>query len=158
MSDIEHKLKVLSEIAERLNQAGITWALGGSAMLYLNHISEEFHDLDLMMMEADADAAKNILLGMGTLLQSKPNEHYYSASFLEFVIMDTDVDVMAGFHIIKDGVDHDCSLAAEDISQEVMIHGQRIPLHSVEMWKNYYELMDRPAKVKLIEEKTYNFG
>ena len=39
-------LALLKRIAHRFNQAGITWALGASMMLYFKGIARDFHDLD----------------------------------------------------------------------------------------------------------------
>ncbi|NCB32494.1 MAG: hypothetical protein EOM64_01195 [Erysipelotrichia bacterium] len=145
------KLNVLSEIAGQLNEAGITWAAGGSAMLYLNHIAEEFNDLDLMIMNKDADEVRRILLNMGTLHASKSNISCSSECFMEFTVKDVDVDVMAGFYILKDGIYYDRSLRAEDIECWVTVNGQSIPLHSVNVWRRNYELMGRKTKVELID-------
>ncbi len=152
MLELEHKLLVLSQVAERLNKEHITWAVGASLLLYLKGKTDTFHDIDLMLLEEDVDRAKAVLSELGELQPANPNAQYKTRTFLEYVINQVDFDVMAGFVIVKDGKDYDCSLKKEDIVETVSIHGQDIPLQSLAAWKYYYELMGRENKVKMIEK------
>ena len=97
----ERKLALLKRIAHRFNQAGITWALGASMMLYFKGIARDFHDLDLMIVNEDASIAQRILSEMGVLQPPMPNPKYKSKMFLEFVIDGIDVDLIAGFAIVS---------------------------------------------------------
>lgn len=147
----EKKLQVLSDIAEQLNQNGITWALGGSAMLYFHHVVSDFHDLDILTDCRDALKVRKILRDMGTLHDSSNGKQYRTEYFFEFTVSGVEIDIIAGFAIIKDGIAYDCSLNAEDITDKVTVNGQKIPLHSVQVWRRYYELMDRQEKVRIID-------
>ena len=60
MKDIEYKLKVLTKIGTQLNEAGITWAIGASLLLYFQGITDEFNDIDIMVMEKDVLRLKEI--------------------------------------------------------------------------------------------------
>lgn len=147
----EDKLRVLSSIAARLNEKNITWAVGASALLYFNKIVGEFNDLDLMVDDKDALAAKEILLTMGTLHHSDPNRRYRTKHFFEYTIDGVEVDLIGGFVILREDVEQDCSLHADEIAAKVQVNGQTIPLHSVPVWRSYYEWMGRGEKVKLID-------
>lgn len=57
---IQHKLEILSQIAKKLNEGHITWAVGGSLLLYFKGIVDEFHDIDLMVHADDAEEAKSL--------------------------------------------------------------------------------------------------
>ena len=46
---------MLLKIAHRLNEAGVEWALGASMMLYFKDITSDFHDIDLMVVDRDAE-------------------------------------------------------------------------------------------------------
>ena len=148
---VEEKLLVLSEIARRLNEAGITWAIGASALLYFHRITDEFHDLDVMVDEKDALSAKEILLAMGTLHPSEGEGKYRTKYFFEFSVDGVEVDLIGGFAILKDGAAYDCGLDASQIVGSTTVNGQAVPLQSVQVWRRYYELMGRPAKVALID-------
>ena len=68
-------------------------------------------------------------------------------------IEDVEVDMMAGFGIIHEGKEYDCSLYENQIVKHVEVNGVRIPLQSVDLWREYYHLMNREHKVKLIDER-----
>jgi hypothetical protein len=58
---------------------------------------------------------------------------------------------MSCFIIVKDGIDYDYSLKKEDIKDFINIDNELIPLDSLTRWRKFYELMDRPNKVKMID-------
>ncbi len=149
--ETERKLEVLAAIARKLNARGVTWAVGGSMLLYFKHITSEFHDIDLLVTNEDAETAKEILLGMGTFVPSKAKPQYRTKTFLEFVVNGVEVDVLAGFAIVKDGTEHDCSLKKSDILEYITVCNEKIPLHSVALWRRYYELMGNESKVRMID-------
>ena len=150
----------LKRISERLNGAGITWAVGGSMMLYLRGRSTNVHDIDLMVDEREVERAKDILDGMGKgagwhgglpLQPDKNNGQFQTRHYHQFVIDGTDVDLIAGFVIVKDGVAHECPLLRKDITERHDLEGTPVPLHSLSVWKEYYALMGRTEKVALCE-------
>ena len=145
------KLAVLKRIANEFNKAEITWALGASMLLYLKEIIEDFHDIDIMVIQEDVKTAQEILSKIGTLQPANPNAKYQTKVFLEYVIDGVDVDVMAGFAIIRDGTVFDCSLKKEEIVEFYELDGEKIPLQSLALWQKYYELMGRDTKVQMIQ-------
>ena len=149
--DTETKIVVLKRIAHRFNEAGLVWALGASMLLYFKHITPEFHDIDLMVADDDADRARQILCEMGTLQPPNPSGRYKTKCFMEFVIDSVDVDMMAGFAIVSSGQTHDCSLQKEQIVETLTLDGEAIPLQSAALWREYYALMGRTAKVDIID-------
>ncbi len=101
MDDIKHKLTVLARIAEEFNHKDVTWAIGASLLLYFKGITSEFHDIDIMIGEEDAETVKDILLHFGDIQQPNPNAKYKTKSFLEFHVDGVDIDAMAGFVIVN---------------------------------------------------------
>ena len=65
--DADTKITVLKRIAARFNEAGITWALGASMLLYFKRIAPEFHDIDLTI----ADHIGIILMRMSLPAESR---------------------------------------------------------------------------------------
>ena len=149
---MEHKLKVLSRIAEDFHRANITWAVGASGMLYLRGIVDHFNDLDIMVDEAHIHEAKAILDTMGILQERIPNPNFKTKHFLEYVIDHVEADVIAGFVITKDGTDHHLPFDATHIDGTVTVNGQQIPLQSRSDWQHYYILLDRPHKAQMCAE------
>jgi hypothetical protein len=149
---MEHKLNVLKKIAKELNENHITWALGASMLLYFKGVVEEFHDIDLMILNEETTDVKRILDSLGIRQPDNPNGKYKTKTFMEYVIDGVDIDVMAGFAICCEEKVIDCSLNKNQIVDEVFLEGERIPLQSLELWLRYYELMERNDKVKIIKE------
>ena len=47
--ELDKKLSLLKRIAEKFNEAKLTWALGASMMLFFNQLISDFHDIDIML-------------------------------------------------------------------------------------------------------------
>ena len=152
---MEHKLQVLSRIAQALNSQNIVWAIGASGMLYLNGITDTFHDLDLMVEVAHIHEAKAVLDTMGSLQERIPNPNFKTRHFLEYIIDGVEADVIAGFIITKDGEDHHLPFDASHIERIVTVNGQQIPLQSRSDWQHYYMLLDRPNKAQMCAENPH---
>ena len=154
MAGTEEKISLLKRIAHRLNEAQVEWCLGASMMLYFKEIVSEFHDIDLMISVDDVEVVESILSEMGTLCPSDqvPNPMYQTKCFMEYVIDAIDVDVMAGFAIVREGEVYDCSLCKEQITDQLMLEDEVIPMQSPRLWCTYYRLMGRNAKADMIEK------
>lgn len=149
---MQSKLNTLAKIARQLNDANIVWALGASMMLYLRGIVEEAHDIDIMVAESDAEAARREMDGLGQLQPKTASGQYLTHTFLEYVVDGVDVDVISGFVIVKDGTAHEMPFDGSHIDQRETLLGVEIPLQSLADWQQYYELMGRSAKARMIAE------
>ena len=149
--NMEKRLAVLTRLAALVNGEGIPWALGASGMLFLRGIASSFHDLDLMIRVEDASRVEVLLRTVGTLMPEKDSAGYGTKRFMEFVVDGVDVDVIAGFAIADGGRMHDCSFAPEQADAYATLGGERIPLHSLALWRRYYALMHRWDKVRMID-------
>ena len=150
MNQIKHKLEVLAFIAEKLNRENITWAVGGSLLLYLKGKAKDFHDIDIMVIEEDVQRLKHILLEFGRLQASPSDAKYRTRTFLEFIVDNTDIDILAGFVIVNNGKEYDCALKRDEICETATVNGEKIPLQSLERWKYYYTLMGREDRLNMI--------
>jgi len=151
MENLENKLTVLSHIAKELNQKNVTWAVGASMLLYFKGIISEFHDIDIMVAEEDVEIVKEVLLLFGSIQAPNPNIKYKTKNFLEFIVDGIDIDVMAGFIIINKDKEYYFPLKKENINDYTEVNEVKIPLQSLKEWRNYYELMGRYEKVKMID-------
>lgn len=151
MDNVTKKLTLLSQIAKELNSRNITWAIGASMLLYFKGIVSEFHDIDIMVSEEEIDVVKEVLLSFGMIQETNLSETYKTKHFLEFIVDNVEIDVMAGFVIINEDKEHHFTLKKAHIKDFTEIKGIRIPLHSLEEWRTYYQLMGREEKVNLID-------
>lgn len=140
-------------IGNLINQKNITWAIGGSVLLYLKGIVEDFNDIDIMVTEEDVESLKELMLAHGQLIKHLPNSKYQTKHFYEFNIDEVDIDIIAGFTIVNNNQLHYFPLDKKDITEFIELDGAKIPLHSIMQWRLYYELMERTEKLKIIDEK-----
>lgn len=152
MESVKKKLMVLSNIARKLNQRNLTWAIGGSLLLYFKGITNEFHDIDIMVAEEDVEVLKEIMLTFGQLLPPNPKVEYKTKHFLEFNVEGVEIDVMAGFTIVNRENEYYFPLRAGSVNDFTEVNGVSIPLQSIAEWRKYYELMGRTEKVKMIDQ------
>ena len=147
MAGTQEKIQLLLRIAHRLNEAHIEWALGASMLLYFKGITSDFHDIDLMVADCDAECVHTILSEMGEICPSDPipNPMYRTKTFMEFLIDSVEVDVMAGKV-------YDCALRKEQIVEKMPLGTEVIPLQSPLLWCKYYRLMGRTEKAEMIEK------
>jgi hypothetical protein len=148
----DDKLHVLAGIAGKLNEAGVHYALGGSLLLYFYGLTDIFHDIDLMVSLEDAEKAKEALLSLGQLQSPNPKAVYKTKAFYEFTVSGVDIDVMAGFIIVRNGREYDCSLLPDPHRAFLTVGGQKVYLDSLADWRRYYFLMGREEKVRMIDQ------
>lgn len=148
---VDEKVQVLKEIAKKLNEEQITWALGASMLLYFKGIVSDFNDIDLMIATQDVNKVRNLLSEMGKIQPPNPNPKYQTEVFMEFKIQNVDVDVMAGFKIVNHGKVIDCSLKKDQIVDTFVLDDIKIFMQSLELWSTYYHLMNREEKVNKIQ-------
>ena len=118
------------------------------------HFYGEGEKSTIMVADHDAECVRTILSEMGELCppNPKPNPMYRTKTFMEFLIDSVDVDVMAGFAIVKDGKVYDCALHKEQIVEKMPLETEVIPLQSPSLWCKYYRLMGMAEKAALIEK------
>lgn len=144
------KLLLLSDIARDFNAAGIRWAVGASAMLYLRCLAEEFNDIDLFVAEEDIESAKEILLRHGQMLPPRDNSAFSTKHFLEFEMDSLGIDLIAGFAMQRNG--KTCHFPMEEKHDRVRVLDAIVPLQSLGRWRECYAAMGRDAKVKMLDE------
>ena len=107
-----------------------------------------------MVADRDAECVRTILSEMGESCSSDsiPNPMYRTKTFMEFLIDSVEVDVMAGFAIVKDEKVYDCALRKEQIVEKMPLGEEVVPLQSPLLWCEYYRLMGRTEKAEMIEK------
>ena len=114
MAGTQEKIELLLKIAHRLNETGVEWALGASMLLYFKGITSDFHDIDLMVADCDAECVRTILSEMGESCSSEsiPNPIYRTKTFMEFLI-DSAESLYAYETLLRIGYSEDGETASE---------------------------------------------
>ncbi len=113
------KEKALKRMAEKLNAANITWAVGGDWLKNLRGMKADWHQFDVVILEGDLPAADKLLtkMGMRSLHEEAPvfrcDYHFDGA----------DIAVLSGV-----------AFSAEDIEERVTVLGASVPVLTLAAW------------------------
>ncbi|MEA5050387.1 MAG: HAD hydrolase-like protein [Oscillospiraceae bacterium] len=149
----QKELAALARTAAALGAASVRWAVGGSLLLWRRGIAADFHDIDLLVDERDIEAAAAALGAIGTLTNDRRSAPYTTRHFLEYVVGGADVDVMAGFGVMLDGVQRDFAFGEAHVARTEPVEGTPVCFGFVEDWYILYQLIPgREAKVRMAED------
>ena len=137
------KLAALAKAVCALNAAGVTWAVGASAMLYLESVVTTFNDIDLIIAEDDLPAAQAAMLSTGAvpLPPAPPVSAYRSVFFSEYQLDGVDFDLLCDFTIRRKDAVYRYPFGRERVAEWVDVQGERAPLCPLEDWYVLYLLM-----------------
>lgn len=152
---MKNKIEVLKYIATELNAHNFSWALGGSAMLYLRRITSQFNDLDFLIDENVSLRVDHLIKALGREIETIPNPSFQSRFFKRYEIFGVRVDLIAGFQVNHQGVTHHFPLDAKR-SDEIKIDGVSIYLSPLKMWWNYYHILSNHQRLREIENYVNN--
>lgn len=142
-----HKIEAFKIVANKLNGKSVNWAVGASFLLYLKGIIQEFNDFDLMIDIKDIKPAQDIFEQLGQAKQETFNHHFKSDFFKTYLFDGIEFDIIAGFRIINN---QEYYFPFKKATEHFDLDGIDVPLDSLSNWMYYYQLMNRPAKAKLI--------
>ncbi len=113
------KEKALKRMAEKLNAAGVTWAVGGDWLMTLRGVKNDWHQFDVVILESDREKADKLLtkMGMRALHQETP------VFLCDYHFDGADIAVRA-----------DAAFTPADVQEQVTVLGASIPVLSLEAW------------------------
>lgn len=149
---MQQKFSALQKIARELNQGGITWGIGGSLLLYINGLSDQFEDIDLIVQDKDALAAQRLLIKHGPMQPKNPDERFRTRGFFEFIIDEVDIDLMSVLAIMNGEEETVIPFTEDDIERLEPFGVEQLPLMYLEDWYVIYLLIGRETKINLLEE------
>ncbi len=140
----------LTALALRLDDAGVSYQLGGSAMLRLDGFDVPVGDLDIVV-EASARAAVESILTAST--EGLSAEPWRSAWFLraDWPVGEASVavDVIGGLALVIDGRVVDFPF---EVARLVELGDVKVPLAPLHHWYHLYRIHD-PAKAALVARR-----
>lgn len=149
----------LSYIGKRLNEADITWGVGGSILLNKFGFIDKLNDIDIFISIDDIEKADEILKSIGEKKKWKNDSTYSTKYFYEYIVNEVDVDVMSGLAINHSNGTFSYTFDKNSISDFKVINGVNIPFTSLEDWYVIYQLIpNRKVKVEMIEKYILSKG
>jgi len=146
--DIESKLSTLAKVGKRLNMASVEWAVGASALLYLEGVTADFHDFDLIVAPDSMETTLDVFnrLGARLLPAQSPNPVYASARFVEFTLDNVDFDLLCDYTLRRNEDLYRYPFPGDRAIRAVTVQGVPVPLCPLADWFVLYQLM--PGGVK----------
>lgn len=151
-------MRTLLRIASHFNESKITWGIGASALLDLNHIPVEVHDLDIMVIQEDFIRALQVLEKLGVEHPKEPHPNFKTLLFRSFELETCHVDLMSGMTVKWQDQWHEFTFTKDHIDQMLEIDGVELKLMRLEDWYQLYHWLERPDKIKSIEEYAHRVG
>lgn len=151
--EAEEKLVLLTRVARALNAAHVVWAVGASALLYLEGVAEDFEDFDLLIAPESLSAAENAFHVLGAVRHAPapPVAAYATGSFVEYELRGVEFDLLCDFAIRRKDAVYRYPFGLERIAGSTVLHGERVPLCPLADWMVLYLLMPgRSKKAALI--------
>lgn len=148
---MQEKFSALQKIAREFNSENITWGVGGSLLLYIHGLSDQFEDIDLVVQEGDALACQRLLIKHGPMLPKNPDERFRTRGFFEFEIDGVDIDLMCVLSIVSHDMETVLPFDETLIERWEPFGVEKLPLMHLEDWYLIYALIEREPKLELIE-------
>lgn len=145
-------IDVLINIANRFNNEGVTWAVGGSLLLYFYDILEEPKDIDIVIAPEDKDVVFNILRSSGEELETQAVPNYKTGVFGKFNVDGIEIDIIGDFYIKVSNGYYLHPFNSKNL-EVVKRNNETIYLDSLVNWLKTYKAMGDPKKrVDLIKQ------
>ncbi len=145
----------LMKISTMLNDNGINWGLGGSAMLYLKGIQTSISDLDIIVDINSFHMLKRMLRRINHTISSQDetsDSNYASKHFIQMNLDGVDIDIIVGFEITTDS-EHYIYPSGDDLSKESLyLDNAEVRLCDIHDWLDAYTIMGRTEKLNLIKQ------
>lgn len=146
-------INTLSYIAGVINNNRISWAVGGSVLLYLSGFDVNPNDIDILVDEKDAKRLSSALTAIGEQRNMEPKEPFLTRHFYHYIVKDTEVDVMGGYITKHCSGKYELEFDSNSIVGHRVIDGVSIPLSSLEDWFVLYQFIPyKKGKADLIEK------
>ena len=135
------KEKALRRAAERLNAAGITWAVGGGWMMQALGATHTWHDFDILVTGEDVPQADAILTKMG---MRTPQEGDSFRCAYHFDGADVELcapPVVRNAHAPGESPLYHVRFDADSVAKRVTVQGVEVPVMYPEDWLVIYGLL-----------------
>ena len=145
------KEKALKRLAEKLNAAGIPYAIGGSWMLCQRGLADVWHDLDVFVSLADAERTDRVLSRLGMWHQEESPAGFHAAYHFD----GADIELLADLPL---GDQATYRFAPEAVDGQAEVFGVPVPLLCLEDMFVIYASAGREERLARIRTAFANEG
>lgn len=143
----------LYKIAKQFNKTGITWALGGRAVLVEHGIFDQANEIDLLVMQKDLVKVNKVLSSLGVKKQALSSKKYLTKHFYQYEIDEVEVTVICELQIKYEDTTYPYLFDQSSITSSAFVARIKTFYTSLEDWYVLYTLMqDQDEYVAEIEK------
>ena len=159
LEDVEYASRkdVFFLIEKSFRENNVKWAVGCSMDLFLRGLTDEFHDMDLIVDKESLPAIKEIMEKLGAELTATGGNGYCESDvYLHYHIGRVDIDIISGFRVMTFNTQYYYSYNEDEVDW-MDVEGIQVPLISLEAMYILYYMMEgwqpkRRFKRRLIEQ------
>ena len=141
------KEKALRRLTEKLTAAGVRFSLGAGWLLAHEGVLPDYHDFDLMVPPADAEAADRVLSRLGMRSEAGERDGCFHASYH---FDGADIDLCTGM-AFEGGLR--AVIDERSVSGTAVVLGAAVPLGHLEDWFVWYSLMGRTSRAEALARR-----
>lgn len=136
------------KLSKILNDANLTWGIGGSALLEYHGLYSNPNDLDIWIAPDDIPIAKDLFRNFEHIKTNiyLPDKYHFKIQYF-----DIEVDFVACFMIKPNQHEFTFNISPENLKY-IKKDGINIPITFLEDWYIIYKLLKREDKAKIIEK------
>ncbi len=151
MQAVKDKITVLKKIIEQLDEQKIKYGVGGSLLLFLHGIVDDFHDLDFILDIQNICKVDKILSHMGKKELFTTNNIYKTQVFIEYKVDDVEIDLMANLRVKHDNGLFNLLFDEITLGKDFFVGNFLVKTTNLEDWFVIYSLVpDRHKEANLI--------
>lgn len=159
LEDVEYfnRKEVFFQLEKIFREKGVKWAVGCSMDLFLRGLTDEFHDLDLIVDKDSVPVIKEIMEELGAeLMATGGNGFCESDVYLHYHLGRVDIDIISGFRVMTFNTQYHYCYKDDEIDW-MEIEETKVPLIALEAMYILYFMMEgwqpkRRFKRRLIEQ------
>lgn len=139
---------ILRDVSRILTENKITWAIGGSYLLYIHGLYESPNDIDIWVSENDFKKLRIIFSGYEEIKEKihLPEEFHFKIFYEKCA-----VDFVAYFSVNPNQKEYDYFVNPSRIQIKQFNGDLNLPCLYLEEWYIIYDLLNKEEKLKIIE-------
>lgn len=148
---MDERIPKIIDFLKLLDEQQINYAVGGSFLLMLHDITDDFYDVDILLDIRDYHKAFSIFRKCPNRIIPKTNPLYQTHTLVKVDYHHVQFDLIFDFKISKEQFDYHFPMIQSNGLELITYHGFDFNASLLEEWYLIYQLIERDEKVKLLE-------
>jgi len=148
---MDERIPKIIDFLKLLDEQQINYAVGGSFLLMLHDLTDDFYDVDVLLDSRDYHKAFSIFRKYPNRIIPKTNPLYQTHTLVKVDYHHVQLDLIFDFKISKEQFDYRYPMIQAKGLELLTYHGYDFNCALLEEWYLIYQLIEREEKVKMLE-------